>query len=98
MEEMGIRFNIYFTPKDLKNLSQVTHLLCFYRALVAIELMKQKPTPGFVIKRLRQVAHVMGWEFERKEITKDSKRTTRYIISEGKGEEILDKEIVVGFK
>ena len=101
MEEMGIRFNTYFLPKDLKKLDEVVHLLCFYRAAVAIQLMKEKPTPGFVIKRLRQVAHVLGWEFIRKEVTHGSKRTTKYIVNEKvkEGEnEGVEKEILVGFK
>lgn len=97
MEEMGIRFNTYFLPKDLKELGQVEHLICFYRAGIAIKLMKQKYTPGFVIKRLRQVAHVLGWEFIRKEITANGKRTTKYIINE-KSTEPSNGPVEVDFK
>ena len=59
---------------------------------------KGKPLQHFVVKRLRQMANALGWEFIRTDITKNSKRSMKYIMNEVESEKVLTREIIIELK
>ncbi len=109
IEEMGLQMNTYFTIDDIIAPEKIECLLCCYRAMKALEYMRAfdaakekggKELKQFAVKRLRQIANVLGWTFIGKDITKNKKRAMKYIISEGEGveQEVLEKEIIIELK
>ena len=104
---MGLSLNTYFTLDDILHPEKIEPLLCSYRAMKALEYMKMfdtlkgkqgKELKHFAVKRLRQMVNALGWVFIRTDITKDSKRSMKYIMSEGEGEKELAKEIMIELK
>ena len=104
---MGLSLNTYFTLDDILHPEKIEPLLCCYRAMKALEYMKGfdklkekqgKELKHFAVKRLRQMVNALGWVFIRTDITKDKRRSMKYIISEGKVKEELETCIEIELK